>query len=193
MMAATDAIATAAPYDTGREYLHDELARLNVRLARFARRRACARPTGADGRADEDLRDADELIRRIDHHVGLRLAASYRNLIDLPLAALSRLYQLTAFETETVLVCLAPEVDRRYEDLYGFLQDDISQQKPTVGLVLALLCTDEERLTARRSFDPQAPLIRYRLCRLNESSVPGSCPLESRTLTLAPRIAQFLL
>src|SRR5262249_28296999 len=125
-----EAPAIAAPYETASEHLHDELQRLNVRVARLA--------DDSYGSHDEDWRSAHEVVRLIDAHVAARLDASRRAQIDLPLPRLARLFQLTRFETEALLVALAPEIDRRYEKLYGYLQDDITGKRPTAGLLLDL-------------------------------------------------------
>ena len=72
---------------------------------------------------------------------------------ELRLARLTWLFQLNAFEERCVLLCLAPEIDRRYEKLYAFLHDDVTRRAPTVGLMLELLCgTREEALAARQLF-----------------------------------------
>jgi SpoVK/Ycf46/Vps4 family AAA+-type ATPase len=216
MMFVSETVAIDAPYRSAWEFLQDQLERLNVRLALLARRRRRARvrhPLEAfkglvvseeevvglldeliESGDDNGAQDDDESVRRIDDDVSRRIDASRRDPIDRPLARLARLFHLTAFEMDTLLVCVAPEIDRRYEKVYGYLQDDITQKRPTVGLVLDLLCrTDEERLAARPGFDPEAPLIRYRLCRLTETAAGASVPLLSRALALDDRIVQLLL
>ena len=80
-----------------------------------------------------------------------------RTGIYLPLSYLAQLFQLTAFEEQCLLVCLAPELDRKYEKLYAYLQDDVTRKKPSVDLVLKLLCeTMPEKLAARLAFDRRA-------------------------------------
>ena len=46
------------------------------------------------------------------------------------LQRLIRAAGLSPFEAEVLLVCLAPEIDLRYERLYGYLQDDVTQGAP---------------------------------------------------------------
>jgi len=118
---------------------------------------------------------------------------------ELRLARLSWLFQLDAFEERCVLLCLAPEIDRRYEKLYAFLHDDVTRRAPTVGLMLELLCgTREEALAARQVFAPQATLQRARLLWMGDAS-PGAggsgnpATLLARPLKLDDRIAEFLL
>src|SRR5262249_62043856 len=84
-----------------------------------------------------------------------------------PLAWLEQAYDLSPFDLDALLVALAPELDLRYERLYAFLQDDVSRRRPTVDLVLNLLCTDaSDRLAKRARFAADAPLLRHRVLRL---------------------------
>jgi AAA+ superfamily predicted ATPase len=218
MMHATAVAApAAAPYGSPWEHLADELGRLTLRLGMRARlRRPRVRGPLDSFRglvvSDDEVTalldelatpaseaDADgsqwlEYLSRMDRHVDERLAASRHQGLEVPLVRLARLFRLTAFEAQCVLVCLAPELDRRYETLYGYLQDDVTQKRPTVGLVLDLFCTtDEERLAARAPFDPQAPLFRYRLCRPTDAALDHALPLLRRPLALDDRIVDFLL
>src|SRR6266508_4923849 len=56
------------------------------------------------------------------------------------LDSLKSAFNLSPFEVDTLLICLAPQFDLRYERLYGYLQDDVTRKRPTVNLVLDLLC-----------------------------------------------------
>jgi len=58
---------------------------------------------------------------------------------DEPLAALSRNLGLTPLEFQTVLLCLAPEVDAKYQSVYGVLNDDLGRRTTTLGLTCAVL------------------------------------------------------
>ena len=42
-------------------------------------------------------------------------------------------FGLTDLETEIVLIGLAPDVDPRFEWLYGYLNDDVTRRRATVG------------------------------------------------------------
>ena len=54
---------------------------------------------------------------------------------------LVRLFHLTPFDMDTllILICLAPELDLRCERLYAYFQDDMTQKRPGVALVLKRL------------------------------------------------------
>jgi hypothetical protein len=76
-------------------------------------------------------------------------------------AWLIREYRLDPFESVALLIALAPEVDLRYQRIYAYLQDDVTRKRPTVDLILNLLCpTDRDRLSRRRVFASDSVLIR---------------------------------
>jgi hypothetical protein len=86
---------------------------------------------------------------------------------DSPLADLACLYGLSSFDLDVVGIALAPEVDLVYERLYAFLQDDVSRRRPSVDLVLSLLCPSAEAKLARREhFASDAPLVRHELIEI---------------------------
>ncbi|WP_284740851.1 ATP-binding protein [Amycolatopsis sp. RTGN1] len=124
--------------------------------------------------------------------IGARVAATSGTL---PLPELGRIFGLSALECDAVLICLAPEVRRKYDRLYAYLQDDITRQRPSVDLVLDLLCpTERERWAARAVFADGAPLSRSGILRPIEDphSPSGSSGL-GRFLALDSQITRFLL
>ncbi|MGC9360778.1 MAG: hypothetical protein ACP5G7_10480, partial [Anaerolineae bacterium] len=57
--------------------------------------------------------------------------------------------ELSPFERDVLLLCLALELDRGYERIYAYLHDDVTARQPTVGLALDLLCDSPgERIAA---------------------------------------------
>ncbi|MFM6407914.1 MAG: ATP-binding protein, partial [Microcystis sp.] len=76
-------------------------------------------------------------------------------------------YQLDDIEIKIMAIALAVELDRNYEKLYAYLQDDVRAKRPTVDLALNLICANiTEKLTYRRYFQPDATLTRDRLLQL---------------------------
>ncbi|MEC4018800.1 ATP-binding protein [Streptomyces sp. H27-D2] len=133
----------------------------------------------------------DALGTEIDARVERSLAAG----VGLALPALGRLFGLSPVELRTVTICLAPELRRKYDRLYAYLQDDITRKRPSVDLVLELLCPAErQRWTALAAFAETAPLLRTGILRTvaDPQSPSGSTGL-ARFLTLDPRICRFLL
>ncbi|MSQ26611.1 MAG: ATP-binding protein [Dehalococcoidia bacterium] len=100
---------------------------------------------------------------------------------------------LDAFEQEAVLIILAPELDIRYERLYGYLQDDVSRRRPTANLVLQLLAPGlADRVEARVRLGLQGSLLASGIVTLAEESAER-LPFLSRPLKLDDRVSEFLL
>ena len=110
------------------------------------------------------------------------------------LAWLKRAYDLAAFDLDLVVIALAPEVDLRYERLYGYLQDDLTRRRPSVDLALNLLCpTAEARLARRAHVTADAPLVRHGLLRISPDPNHVQPPLLAQYLRLDEQVAAFLL
>ncbi len=56
-----------------------------------------------------------------------------------------------------LLVALAPDVDRTFEPLYGYLNDDVSRRRATVGLALELCAVPPHTAAARARLHPRHP------------------------------------
>ena len=123
-----------------------------------------------------------------------RCAASQQHGVTLRLDELARRFQLSPFAVDVLLVCLAPEIDLRYERLFGYLQDDITKRRPSVDLTLNLLAPSLERkLAERRHFLPDSPLCQYHLVTLFDDPSYPQPPLLGRFLRADRRIVDFLL
>jgi hypothetical protein len=93
----------------------------------------------------------------------------------LRLNQLAAAFELDRFALDAFLVCLAPTLDLRYERLYGYLQDDVTRRRPTVNLVLDLLCDPGPgRLRHLTAFADDAPLLAHNL--VERVAEPGSAP-----------------
>lgn len=62
--------------------------------------------------------------------------------------SLKHIFGLDRVGVMAVVMALAASVDRRYERIFGFLQDDISRKRPTLGLLEALMARATPRSTA---------------------------------------------
>jgi len=142
-----------------------------------------------------DAPEEDELLQEIESwqlHIAQRLAASRQTTVFLPLPYLAARFGLSPSEERIVLLALAPELDRKYERIFGFLQDDLTNKAPNVSLTLQLSCsTPEEMRAARIVFTPEGKLVRYLLHK--EEHEPGFRSLLSKPVVLDKRIVAFLL
>ncbi|MCA1702925.1 MAG: ATP-binding protein, partial [Actinobacteria bacterium] len=103
-------------------------------------------------------------------------------------------YGLSDFELDLVLIALAPEVDLRYERVYGYLQDDVSRKRPTVDLALNLLSTTPgEKLAGRALLGWDAPLVSRKVFALIPDPHSVSSPLLAHILKLDEQIVDILL
>jgi ATP-dependent 26S proteasome regulatory subunit len=114
---------------------------------------------------------------------------------DTPALALLRdALGLEAFDLDVLLIALAPELDLRYERLYGYLQDDVTRRRPTVDLALKLLChSAAEKLEKRARFLPEAPLLRHGLIGFVTDPAQAAPPLLAHYLHLDGPILRRLL
>ncbi|MCB9101747.1 MAG: ATP-binding protein [Anaerolineales bacterium] len=123
-----------------------------------------------------------------------RKTESARRGVTLRLEELTRLFNLTPFEIDVLLICLAPEIDLRYEHLYAYLQNDVTQKRPSVDLVLNLLSPSfETKLAARARFLPSAPLLDQQLLVMFDDPAHHQPPLLSKYLKLDERVVNYLL
>jgi len=103
-------------------------------------------------------------------------------------------YDLSPFELDLVLIALAPELDLRYERLYGFLQDDSSRRRATVDLALSLrTSTAEDKIARLAHFSPDAPLVRHGILQLVPDPNQVQPPLLAHYLKPDPQIVATLL
>jgi len=141
-----------------------------------------------------DYQNLIKSLTELEKEISLKKEESLGHGIVLRLEVLKGLFQFSTFDVETLLLCLMPEIDLKYQQLYSYLQDDVTQKNPTVNLVLELLCNSvAETLKARSSFSSQAPLIRNRFIRLHESYPSLHTPLLSKSLQIDERIVHYLL
>jgi SpoVK/Ycf46/Vps4 family AAA+-type ATPase len=117
-----------------------------------------------------------------------------RRGVELRLDRLQASFGLDAFELDVLLVCLAVEIDLRYEKLYAYLNDDVTKKRPSVELVLNLLAPSiDAAFAARRHFTADAPLFRNYLLSLSEEPSQPQSPLLGKYLNVDPRIVRYLL
>jgi DNA polymerase III delta prime subunit len=134
---------------------------------------------------------AAALRRRVD----ARVAHSLEQGVGLSLPQLGHIFHLTPIEQRALVACLAPELDPKYDKLYAYLHDDVTRKRPSVRLVLDLLCTTRaERWSARAFLTDHGALLRTGLLQAldDPASASGASDL-ARFLRLDPSIVNFLL
>ncbi|MBD2341671.1 ATP-binding protein [Calothrix sp. FACHB-156] len=113
---------------------------------------------------------------------------------DSPLAWLQQTFGLSAFDLEVVAIAIAPEIDRRYEQLYAYLQDDVRCKCPTIDLALNLLCPSAPaKLKQRSRFASNAPLLQQGLLHLIPDQNQSKPTFLSYRLYLNDQVIHLLL
>jgi ATP-dependent 26S proteasome regulatory subunit len=112
----------------------------------------------------------------------------------LRLAHLVKVFNLSSFDLDVLLICLAPVLDLRYERIYGYLQDDITRKRPGLNLVLNLLCQhDHDRWERLNHFSNTQPLFKYHLLERVAEQGPYKTALLSQSLVVDETIVNWLM
>ncbi|MGW0903447.1 ATP-binding protein [Streptomyces sp. NPDC002853] len=109
--------------------------------------------------------------------------------LDDRLARTAARLRLTELDAAVLLIALAPDLDRTFEPLYGYLNDDVSRRRATVGLALELCGIPAHRPEARSRFHLSAPLRALRLLTVEDTERP----LLTRSLRVPDRLTAHLL
>jgi hypothetical protein len=107
----------------------------------------------------------------------------------LRLRRLARSFELTDLDVEILLTAVAPDLDARFEQLFGYLNDDVSQRRATPRLVLDLLAIPPADPVARARFDSNAPLFAGGLLDTDGSTRP----FLSRPLRVPDQVTAYLV
>jgi hypothetical protein len=106
-----------------------------------------------------------------------------------PLARLAEVAGLTELDVELLLVAMAPDVDSRFEQFYGYLNDDVTRRRATIGLALRLCGMPEAAAAGRSRLDAAGPLVSAGLLTIEDHDRP----FLSRTLRVPDRVVGHLL
>ncbi|MFJ6068137.1 ATP-binding protein [Streptomyces tendae] len=201
---ATGTPATASPGDSGDSgrALFDRLTVLRDRVAALVEHRTADDPTADDPLRGLYLPDeaVHHLLRTWPSAESAAVAAATATAVEpgpagAPagpgdrLARLAGRTRLTELDTAALLVALAPDVDRTFEPLYGYLNNDVSRRRATVGLALDLCGVPAHVATARARFHASAPLRALGLLEVEEPERP----FLTRSLRVPDRLVGHLL
>ena len=106
----------------------------------------------------------------------------------LRLPALARTCGLSALDVELLLVALSCDLDARFEQLFGYLNDDVTRRRPSAGVALGLCglplssAAGRERLTS-------GPLVRAGLLVVDDPDRP----FPGRALRVPDRVVAHLV
>ncbi len=207
--------------DLNLQHLQAELARLDIRIQREVVRwhlagqdsedafrglkigdeeahNLLARPFATSWGQTVDLGPDAQPFADAEHAAEQEVEALQRQAADLGqplrLSLLAKAFDLDRFDLDALLICLAPHLDLRYERLYGYLQDDVTRRRPTVNLILDLLCEPgPERLRQLVRFADDAPLLRHQLLERAAEAGPVQPTLLGQSLVCDEAVVSWLL
>ncbi|MEO8935534.1 MAG: ATP-binding protein [Burkholderiaceae bacterium] len=155
------------------------------------------RPLGSPSwprRDDDTVRRRDEALDALEDALERRKRASLDAGVPLRLHRLETAFGLDRVDLDALLICLAIELDLRYERIYSYLQDDVTRKKPSVDLVINLLSRrvgiaglHRERLAA------SGTLVRAQLIEVHDDPSQPRAPWLAKSLKVSDRIVDFLL
>lgn len=105
------------------------------------------------------------------------------------LTALESDFGLTPLDTEILLIALVPDLDDRFEAFYGYLNDDVTRRRPSIGLALGLCGVSPADAVARGRLAAAAPLRDAGLLLAEDLDRP----FLSRALRVPDRVTAHLL
>jgi hypothetical protein len=114
----------------------------------------------------DDAGGADFRLRRLVHDAGL-----------------------TRLDEQLLLVALLPDLDARFERLIGYLNDDVTRRRASVGLALEILGVPPTCVEARERLGDGAPLVEAGLLWVEDMDRP----LLTRALRVPDRVTAHLL
>ncbi|MEU9853759.1 ATP-binding protein [Streptomyces sp. NPDC047974] len=105
------------------------------------------------------------------------------------LGSLARDFGLSALDVDILLIALLPDLDDRFESFYGYLNDDVTRRRPSVGLALGLCGMPHAAREARARLAERAPLRDGGLLLVEDRDRP----FLGRSLRVPDRVTAYLL
>lgn len=204
------------PYVDNLEHLLDELSRIDQLIRACLERMMTDDPVASDefmglyiseaaiqnlyelpgflGTFEPLPDEKKEELEAVRKYLNAKIDDSLKEGTHLRLQKLIELFNLDPFETDALLICLAPELDLKYEKIYAYFQNDVTRKRPGVDLVMNLLCpTIDSKLRSRAYFSPSSSLLKYELVHLAGNGQHDQLPLISSFINVDERIIGFLL
>ena len=105
------------------------------------------------------------------------------------LTRLAERFALSPLDVDLLVVAVAPDLDGRFERLYGYLNDDVTKRRATIGLALELCGEQVGSREGRSRLSRLAPLVAGGLILIEEQDHP----FLSRSLRVPDRVTAHLL
>jgi hypothetical protein len=164
----------------------DRLGALRSRVAAAVRQRS-----GDDPQPDDPFRGlyvSDDHARRLAA-AGTPGPTTAGPLVDGGLEAFAARFGLDGLDLDIVAVSSAPDVEPAFEKLYGYLHDDVTRRRASVGLAIELAGRTPFDADARRRLAGSSPLVRHGLVVVEDPDRP----FLTRALRVPDRVTAHLL
>lgn len=139
---------------------------------------------------DEAARALAAQMQRCEEQILTLLESRGRQLPALEV--LAHTFELSPFERDLLLLCVAPDRDGSLRALYAYAQDDMLRPWPTGQLALVLTgAPPAEQSALRARLGETAPLRRWQLLQVAQPT-DDAMPLTSRPLYLDERITDYI-
>lgn len=141
---------------------------------------------------DPDVESISSLIEQANTDIANKLSNSLNNADSYPLLRLTRIFGLTPIDLDVLIMAIAPEIDRKYERIYAYFNDDLTKKSPSISLALDILLSNTiERVHGLRIFSPGAALIHFDLVHVMDA--PENSSFLTRGFALNERIKRYIL
>ncbi|MBI1424592.1 MAG: AAA family ATPase [Gammaproteobacteria bacterium] len=212
----TEVAAPALAYQDGFEHIMDELKRLDILLhlekctvtanARAAEQAFAGHKYISDEELDyllsnprldaeqTDIADHLQRLADLDKAIARKIDNTDTQTVFLPLLYVAGLFQLHWLEYQLLLLCLAIEIDQKYEKVYGYLQDNITLKRPSLSLLVsANSFRDIDQNILQGLINHTSSLLKYRLLHVNIDEQSCTGVLRSHFYRLDKDLLLFIL
>ena len=136
---------------------------------------------------DTNVHEGDGPYLKKTRQIGKALVSirneAQKNGVCLDLDEIKRKYELSDFDENLILLCILTETDLRFENVIGYLNNDISKRGLTTGLSLLLLSSSYDDFIANRNYLYQSsPLLKYGIAFVNDEPQAGASGWLSKTI-----------
>jgi ATP-dependent 26S proteasome regulatory subunit len=141
---------------------------------------------------DPDVESISNLIEQANTDIANKLSNSLNNADSYPLLRLTKIFGLTPIDLDVLIMAIAPEIDRKYERIYAYFNDDLTKKSPSISFALDILLSNTiERLHGLRIFSPGASLIHFDLVHVMDA--PENSSFLTRGFALNERTKRYIL
>lgn len=132
-------------------------------------------------------------LAKVDQRIQEIIREAQQANLSLRLMSLVETLQLSQHELNILLAAAAPAIDRRYERIYGYLQDDVTKRHPTVNLIINLFGDNwPNRTILLDLLSDESTLLKYHLVKLVQDPSDSNAAMNSLMVKIDPQVVRYL-